>query len=217
VDVVSNGDWSVRATGGEIEGRAPNPVAAEKLATFIEDRLRLIPGELFTQMQLERIVICSRLAFAGQKRLAIPIYSTTEMAYDVDLMSSSDNYARQVFYHELFHMIDWLDDYELSPDLEWAALNPPGTKYGEGGSESRTQPFFAKISAGFTSWYAQSAIEEDKAELFAELMTHQRRLSAKIEKDAVLEAKVALMKKRLHAYCSACDDAWWTKVALAEK
>ena len=217
VEIVSNGDWSRPSTGGAIEGRAPNPVAAEKLAAYIEEWLRLLPDELLTTMQLDRFLVCSQLSFAGELRNAVPIFDTVELAYDVELVMLGPSFARHVFFHELYHMIDWLDDYQLDVDWAWARSNPAGTKYGEGGAASRKAPAFHRPRPGFVSWYAGSAIEEDKAELFAVLMTQPRRLSTRMEKDPVLQAKVALLKKRLKDYCSACDDAWWTRIVAAEK
>ena len=54
-----------------------------------------------------------------------------------------------------------------------------------------------------------------KAETFAALMAQPHALASRAANDPVLAAKIALLKQRLLAYCRACDDAFWDRIASA--
>ena len=123
-DLELDGNWRVpgRVHAECVEGRAPNPVAARRLADFLKDSLSLLPPELPARMGLHRIRLCSRLAVDGQRRRAVVLSASRMLAYDVDLLHDGD---RGDVYHELFHLVDWLDHRDIDRDDDWDGLNAP--------------------------------------------------------------------------------------------
>jgi hypothetical protein len=67
--------------------------------------------------------------------------------------------------------------------------------------------------AGILSDYAMKALPEDRAELFAALMTNNLTLRLVVQRDGFLAGKVKLLKEELLHFCPAVDDAFWTRTA----
>jgi hypothetical protein len=105
---------------------------------------------------------------------------------------------------------------DIDTDPGWAALNPPEFRYGGGGRAALSDPNVAwdrpAPTPGFVSRYSTTGLEEDKAELFAFLVAHPRKLAERAGSDAVLRAKVERMKAQLTAFCPAVDDQFWQRV-----
>ncbi|HET7566962.1 MAG TPA: hypothetical protein VFJ91_03160 [Gaiellaceae bacterium] len=129
------------------------------------------------------------------------------MYYDVPFSGTGD-YAREVIHHEFDHLLtyDLFGSYAPA-DPAWTALNPAGFAYGSGGAScyAAGDPCGAwdqHPQSGFVSGYARSAIEEDKAELYAYLMTatgwHQ--VEQWLATDPALAGKVALLQALLARY-----------------
>ncbi|MCQ2819741.1 MAG: hypothetical protein MJ252_20950 [archaeon] len=78
-------------------------------------------------------------------------------------------YIRIVLHHELFHYIDWVDDYSYE-DIIWETFNVPGFKYGKGGEYEREWIQLDKKFKGFINHYSTSALEEDRAEIYQYLI-----------------------------------------------
>lgn len=64
---------------------------------------------------------------------------------------------------------------------------------------------------GFLTPYATSAIEEDKAELFAHLIVNTKFVVDQAAKDPVLASKIAMLKKRMEAYDPGFNSNFWPK------
>ena len=113
------------------------------------------------------------------------------------------------------HIIDFHDDGSVYQDKDWAALNAPGFKYGSGGSKAQDQPTTSLLTdklPGFLNHYSTTGVEEDKAEIFANLMVDFEYVQLRAEQDPVLKAKVERMKALLAAFCPAMNDDLWKKV-----
>ena len=96
-------------------------------------------------------------------------------------------------------------------DRRWEALNRTGFSYGYGGRDMRgpeATPMREDLP-GFVSLYATSALEEDKAEIFAFMMarpTAMRRLAAR---DEVIAAKMAYVTSVVAALAPHVDESFW--------
>jgi hypothetical protein len=62
---------------------------------------------------------------------------------------------------------------------------------------------------GFLNHYSTTGVEEDKAEIFANLIVRTSHLERVILTDPVLDAKVKRMKKMLQDFSSDVDDSFW--------
>lgn len=100
-------------------------------------------------------------------------------------------------------------------DLSWIRLNSPGFSYGSGGASERGKDMFlshgrgATPVPGFLNPYSQTAVEEDKAEVYATLMRDGRILESS---DDILRAKANELRRRLEWFCSDLDASFWSRV-----
>jgi hypothetical protein len=79
-------------------------------------------------------------------------------------------YIRIVLHHELFHYIDYSDDFSYDDD-GWEKLNQKGFEYGEGGDSEREWIKLEKNQIGFINHYSTSALAEDRAEIYQYLIS----------------------------------------------
>ena len=167
--------------------------------------------------------LCEDVAYkyAGQfqSRTAIPDFLGQNMIYDskngiAGIKTAWPLYPHMVMHHELYHYIDLKDD-NLERNIEqgWVAFNPVGFSYGSGGSEFRTSNAgeWPKTVKSFTSLYATSGIEEDKAELFGHMIVNYWDIQAHIANgaDPGLVGKMNYLKNQLRAFIPEMTDAWW--------
>lgn len=195
---------------GTLRGGAPTDDQRKRAVRVLEQELSIYPPEFLRQSGLRRIVLTSGLTEDGRVIPSLPNYHRT-LILDPNAGAS---YLRRLVHHELFHFIDYSDDHIVRTDAEWNELNDKEFLYGEGGRHLRT-PGAAQLRAdlpGFLSLYATSAVEEDKAEVFAFLMVAPRQVDLITQGDSILRAKVALMKARLSSQLG--DDFWQRARAL---
>jgi hypothetical protein len=101
-----------------------------------------------------------------------------------------------------------------SVDPRWSQLNLSGFSYGDGGVNMRVSTCAGSGSvaplSGFLNKYSTSAIEEDKAEVFAAML----RLPSALfnSPDECLRKKATLLRERLSACCPEMDAAFWNRV-----
>ena len=162
--------------------------------------------------KLERVVFCVDLSFAGQKRTAIPDFEHNTLYLDVARGMPNTTYLRKVLHHEFFHIIDLRDDGTFTEDEGWAKENPAEFKYGTGGINAQDN---SKTSVpnedvpGFLNHYSTTAIEEDKAEVFAHLVVDPNYYAERAKKDEVLSRKAKRMKKLIADFCTEADGKFW--------
>jgi hypothetical protein len=201
----------VKTRHGKIEGKAATADEVARYAPLFVAEFSLYPPELVKKCRLERVVLCTDLSFAGQRRTAVPDFEHDTLYLDVARGMPNTAYLRKVLHHEFFHIIDLRDDGSLKDD-GWAGLNAAEFEYGTGGKsaqdDSRTSVLSDK-AAGFLNHYSTTAVEEDKAEVFAHLVAAPEVLAARAEKDRVLGRKAERMKKLLADFCPQADDAFW--------
>ena len=100
-------------------------------------------------------------------------------------------------------------------DEQWAALNPPGFKYGGGGKSAQGEQNASILTdkvPGFLTLYATTGVEEDKAVVFANLLVDFAYVEKRARKDQVLRAKAERMRELLAAFCPEMDEAFWKTV-----
>ena len=66
---------------------------------------------------------------------------------------------------------------------------------------------------GFLTGYATSAVEEDKAEIFAHLMTDYEAVRKRATTDRVIHKKVLMLKSVLAKFCPDMDETFWDQVS----
>ena len=178
-------------------------------AVRIQREFSNYPTALFALAGCARIVLCTKLAYAGQLRAAIPDWEHNTLYIDTQRGARSPGYPEHVLHHEFFHLIDHADDGDVYNDTTWKALNPIGFRYGTGGVNAQTSRNTGALTdsmPGFLTHYATTGVEEDKAGLFAFSITHRDYIAARIKTDATLAAKVVRLKAILKNLCPDAED-----------
>jgi Putative zinc-binding metallo-peptidase len=215
IQVVEDEDYPVTTYHGLIA--ASNAEARELKFYYlnIASDFLLYPSGVVKQSRLKRIVLCRGLSFAGQSRAAVPDFEHDTLYYDVVCGAYSRNYQRHAIHHEFFHIIDYRDDGEVYSDESWARLNPQTFRYGDGGAKMQGNPLsgLPREIPEFLTTYATSGVEEDKAEMFAYMMTDYAGVAKRADTDAVIREKMAAMKRLLEKFCSEIDQTFWDGVS----
>ena len=156
-----------------------------KLREFIE-RFEALGDEAFlAKAGLRRVLFCDELREDRRPIPSLPNYNRTLILS----LDDDRDYLARLFHHELFHFIDLADDGSVLRDPEWEKLNAPGFTYGLGGRMMRGPEASAEPPPrGFVSGYGTASLEEDKAEIFAELIWAPQRFAARSRHDSIVAA-----------------------------
>jgi hypothetical protein len=215
IEVISTDcKFPVQMTTGEIGGAIAEQAAVEAYAPLFLSEFHLYPPSLIEKVGLKKIVLCTDVAFAGQRRNAIPDFEHDVLYLDVLRGGYSKTYLRKVIHHEFFHMIDIRDDGKLYRDERWAALNGKDFQYGDGGRNAQSRSstsHFTDAFPGFLNHYSTTGVEEDKAEIFANLIVDTAHVAKCAESDSVLKSKIAQLRALLLGFCPDMNDAFWQR------
>lgn len=134
----------------------------------------IYPKSFIKILKMKSFVFINSLNFVTseyqQYRAACPeYYKTLSMYYCTKERTPS--YIRTVIHHELFHYVDIIDD-KTYEDPKFSKFNQNGFKYGRGGAYEREWKPLDPDSQGFLNFYSTTGIEEDKAEIFQNLMSN---------------------------------------------
>jgi hypothetical protein len=186
-------------TGGPVTGDVPGTSSVDRALLVLGQELGRYSRGCLRAIHFKRILLCEGLAESGQEIPSLPNY---EQSLLLDVRGPTA-FLRRLLHHELLHFLDFADDEQLAEDPAWERLNPPGFSYGLGGRSMR-RPGSARLSTetpGFLSRYATSAVEEDKAEVFAFLLTAPGQVRSIMERDVVVRAKVAAIERQVAQLC----------------
>jgi len=215
IQVIEDQEYPVKTFHGLIG--ASNADARELKFYYlnIASEFLLYPPGVVKQSRLKRIVLCRGLSFAGQHRAAVPDFEHDTLYYDVVRGAYSRSYQRHAIHHEFFHIIDYEDDGQVYSDETWAGLNPPTFRYGDGGAKMQGDPLSGLPTEipGFLTTYATSGVEEDKAEMFAYMITDYNVVAKRAADDVVIQKKMVAMKRLLEEFCSEIDQKFWDEVS----
>lgn len=212
--------FPVATPHGAITGKTASAEEIARYVRFLVPEFSLYPTALVAKTRLRGIVLCKELAFAGQKRTAVPDFSGLVLYLDVVGGQGNASYQRRVIHHEYYHFIDWLDDGDLYRDSGWTALNSPEFRYSSGGKRAQNDSSMSLVTKdfpGFLTKYSRTGVEEDKAELFALLVVRSELVEARVKTDAILKKKVERLKETLQAYCPAVGRTFWRGVRKLDR
>jgi hypothetical protein len=213
--VTVDSGFPVKSTHGTIDGKDADAEELRAYSRLFAQEFALYPPDLVRRSHLKSVVLCRELAFAGQRRNAIPDFEHDTLYLDVSRGTYSKSYLRKVIHHEFFHVIDYRDDGSLYEDDRWKSLNPAGFKYGTGGRNAQEMSQTSVLTAefpGFLNHYSTTAVEEDKAEVFANLIVDLECVEDTARGDPVLRAKVAQVKELLARFSPEMNDNFWEAV-----
>ena len=170
----------------------------DRYRKILSRELEKYPNSLIQKSKLKGIAIVKNLSVAGQRRAAMPDYENEILYLDFQRGAHNPAYQAHVIHHEFFHLLEQeLNGSAYFKDPEWAKLNPKNFKYGKGGKEQRGNDNFALVhpQSGFINRYSTSALEEDKAEIYAALFisAERKKITAMAANDTHLAAKIKMM------------------------
>lgn len=210
--ISSEPTFPVRISTGQIGGTEARRENIAEYAKMFVAEFSLYPVEFVQRTRLRRIVLCEELSFSGQLRTALPDFENSTLYLDVARGASNKTYMRTVLHHEFFHLIDYADDGEIYRDDKWAALNLDSFSYGMGGKDAQSNRDTSRLTdryPGFLNHYSTTGVEEDKAEVFSNLIVRALHVERVVRTDPVIDAKVRHMKKLLQDFSSDLDEGFW--------
>jgi len=192
-----------------------------KYLKLLQYELNKYPKTFLQRVGVKRIVVCRELSSWGYSAGGLPKPGGKAVYYDY--AACSNVYSQQTVHHELYHMIEAKFKGSLYyKDPVWAKFNDKDFKYGKGGrrfkwnDSNRKKPFHPKT--GFVTAYATSALEEDKAEVYAALFVEEISacLHDWIKEDEILKNKVNYMKDFLLQCCDGMTSDFWDNFSAGE-
>lgn len=175
---------------------------ALKLAKIIAEEWQKYDTTSIKDSGLKKIYIVNNLIVDGQFRSGMPepifedaLYFDASAKY-VD--SEGGDYIRRTLHHEFKHLIDYNQhgSYRYE-DILWLSCNTKPNVYKQGGAAMQNNPDYAHAEhpePGFVNGYSTSAIEEDRAEVYALLLTNPAKLQNMAKNDASLQCKIAKLR-----------------------
>ena len=181
--------------------------------TLLGAELAIYPPEVFRAIGLRSIIICQSLTTDGQTLGGIGLALEGTLYVNARAGARSAKYQRRIIHHELFHMIDALDD-GTYVDASWIELNDESFSYGRGGlvfgRQHRGGANYSDIQ-GFLSHYSTSAVGEDKAEIFASMVVDYDYVEDRANADPVIRAKVERIKEILVLFSDQLGPDFWRR------
>jgi hypothetical protein len=105
-------------------------------------QLERYPTDFFSNAGIQRMVLCGDLASKGKALGGLAVYASNTFYVSLKHANTNPGHATKAFHHEVFHLIDSMDD------VAWS-----------------------RAGGGYVSEYAKTGPKEDRAETFATMMT----------------------------------------------
>lgn len=207
---------------GQVSGQNPALNEIEKYGKMIVREIRQYAPAVVQKTRIKQIVLVKELTFQNQKRFGVPDFKHNFLF--LDIMASADSpaslplggageeYQRKVFHHNFFHLIDFADDGQMYKDEEWSGLNPEGFQYKTGSNDMQNDIRCSlpdETLQGFLNRYSTTGVEEDKAEIFANLMVSYPEVMWRAEQDDIIKKKVFLMKEFCRKFSPELSAQFW--------
>ncbi len=207
--------YPVSDSGGAISARNAGGKNADMVLYFLRKEFAKYPPELVRLSGLKRIVFCRDLQATGQRIAGVALEKNATIYMDASTEIGDEAHRRRTLHHEFFHFLDFAmhADRDIRDNPEWVAANAPNVSYGGTATNKPVPNWASHPAAGFVSGYAMKAVPEDRAELFAGMMTNNLTVRLLLQKDSFLAAKLAVLKDELKIFCPLIDEAFWTKTA----
>lgn len=220
--------------------RAVSHAKATDCKLLLRKELELYPPGFFSKIHFKQIVLCSGVACSEEM---LPGFADVQAETLYLAVPDLDGkfWFKRILHHEIFHLIDFHDDFEGLSDRSWERLNFSAkndsgdySKIGSefdvtsGGSDAAESAAVgaenhrgAQIEAthtgcgGFLNEYSRSAVHEDKAEFFSLMMTAYNQVLQLTEQDPVIARKFDRMKRLLAKADARFNDEFWSMRANA--
>ena len=187
---------------------------------IIISQIELYPRTFLDKAGLKYIMICDNITVngaAGPEGLAPSHYdqspgvfflSVTKIKKQID--AGRPEIIKHVFHHEFYHVIDSTLTKAVI-DNEWKQINQ--NPYSSSAIKANIKGLL-KDQKGFVSDYAKNNEFEDKAEVFAYLITRNKDMRVVLASDVILYNKAKLMIERMKSISTDINESFWSKLLL---
>ncbi len=167
---------------------------------MVREDLEPYPAEIVTKLNVKNLYILDDFTFrgagvAGQGFNWLPQVSFASgiRTFDPAKAASKDFYRRTI-HHEVFHLMDARFSAEGGPihGSNWDRLNEEGFLYKVGKASAPNQRSFFTDNAkrpGFAEPYGMNIATDDRATLYARLMSGDIEFFSRLRRDTILKAK----------------------------
>jgi len=183
----------------------PKPAAVQIALPFVQEAFAWLPDALGREARFKVILTGSLVTQDLSSSAGVADWGVRSMALDVDHYHLRKQVCRTLI-HESFHLLEGV---LANPNnvQAWDELNEPGFTY-VGYQE------FGKADAnrkGFITPYAQSAGQEDRADLFMLMLTDPETVAKKVRDDPILQRKVDAIKQMTFALSPQMGEEFWRR------
>ncbi|MGE0001786.1 MAG: hypothetical protein AB7F50_06570 [Fimbriimonadaceae bacterium] len=184
--------------GGEVRGAGVSLAPSEKDRSLgvLRKAFAKYP-EGFLDRDLKRVFVLRRISFYGLDYGGTNSLDTVYVTNDGESNGYTDEFLEGAFHHEFSSILlrNHIGEFDLSA---WRQANPPGFKYGNGGTEAlrsgkaSTKPSDETMAIGFVSQYSQASYEEDFNMVAESLFMGPKSFWSAVDRHPVLAKKVRL-------------------------
>ena len=171
---------------GKYTCTALNKAALKEAANGVAEALGKLSDAAISKIGLRYVLLCGEAKAGGRMIGGIPVPPLKTLM--LSMGGNDPAYQSHIFFHELFHYMEFIQNRSTN-DPSWN-----GKFKGYGSADSAWK--LGSGASGFVSAYAQFSPEEDRAEVFAHLMSAPATLRryADSRNDAVLNEKISYIK-----------------------
>ena len=161
--------------------------------------LSLYPSTFLSKLKMRQIIVCHSINFhyndIEQYRPGLADTSSEIMGMVYSAKERDIDTIRSVIHHELFHYFEYLTyGCFQQNDYEWNLFNPKDFVYG-----NNTANYNNYHSDYFVTQFSKNSIEEDRAEMFAWMVTKGDILQNLQKREGVF-GKALIIRKRLEYF-----------------
>ncbi len=190
----------------------------KKYVDIFIDEWSKYPVEWVKKSNLKAIAFVKNLNVVNQNRAAMPDAYGEVLYFDIGYGRYGELYQQSTIHHEYYHMIE--ENYFGSfyyKDPKWNAFNEKGFQYKAGGYlayEDGEYQHKNHPKKGFLDTYSMYGLEEDKAQVYAYLMTteYHEMFIEWIKTDSILKNKMEYMKSFIKEKCLDMDNNYFEKI-----
>ena len=175
--------------------------------------LEIYPSAFLGKAKLKSFVACSSLSVAGQRATGFADIEHGAIYIDVLAFDRNRELRERFVHHELFHLVDHERTNGRMVDESWNALNSPNYIYPEDWSVLNQWDAIVPGNGadGFLNRYAEQDGKEDRAEVFAFMMSDLDLIRRFASTDPIVRAKAERMREIVYEFCPdlGADYAKW--------
>lgn len=185
------------------------------ILNFIIKEIEIYPISFLDKSGLKFILLCNKITDAGVNPIGIAPghFDKTPGVFFVNISEinshkkNKKNVLRHVFHHEFYHIIDTTLT-TIILDSQWRKIN----------NQEYSKDLIVDANVidntikGYISKYSRNSAAEDKAELFAFMITQHKEFKKILSGDKVLLKKSRLMISRLKSLSKDINKNFWNKL-----